>query len=327
MIATTIGQTAHEYMTKIDAHYLEISERMWDYTSTVARSKNSKKIDQTRQDLITSVRKAKNDIARMSGYENNTEYRDSVISWLVLQDIVLTENYEEILDMEEIAEQSYDLMEAYLLAQKEAGKMMDDATEMLNEEQAKFGKAHNINIVEDDSKLGKKLNKASDVYDYYNPIYLMFFKSYKQEVYLIASMEADDINAIEQNRKALISMADEDIKNLIAIKAYDSDLTLRNAALMMLRFYKKEAEKDAKVVTDFYLKKETYEKINVAFEKMKKKDRTQENVDRVNKAANEYNEAVQEYNEIIKITNKERTKNLDAWNKAVSKFLKSHISR
>jgi len=84
MIATTIGQTAHEYMTKIDAHYLEISERMWDYTSTVARSKNSKKIDQTRQDLITSVRKAKNDIARMSGYENNTEYRDSVISWLVL---------------------------------------------------------------------------------------------------------------------------------------------------------------------------------------------------------------------------------------------------
>jgi len=229
--------------------------------------------------------------------------------------------------MEEIAEQSYDLMEAYLLAQKEAGKMMDDATEMLNEEQAKFGKAHNINIVEDDSKLGKKLNKASDVYDYYNPIYLMFFKSYKQEVYLIASMEADDINAIEQNRKALISMADEDIKNLIAIKAYDSDLTLRNAALMMLRFYKKEAEKDAKVVTDFYLKKETYEKINVAFEKMKKKDRTQENVDRVNKAANEYNEAVQEYNEIIKITNKERTKNLDAWNKAVSKFLKSHISR
>ena len=113
---------AWQYMTKIDENYAEISQKMWDYTSTVAHSRSGKKVDDKRQELIKSVRMAKINVSRLGDFEGSTAYRDSVLSYLKLQEIVLTENYEKILDMEEIAEQSYDLMEAYLKAQGEAGK-------------------------------------------------------------------------------------------------------------------------------------------------------------------------------------------------------------
>jgi hypothetical protein len=322
-----LSQNAFEYMSKIDDHYDEISKKMWDYTSTVAHSKNGKKIDETRQELISSVRRAKNNISRLSDFEGSTAYRDSVLSYLKLQEIVLTENYEKILDMEEIAEQSYDLMEAYLFAQNEAGKMLDDANDMLRAEQKKFGDAHNIKIEADDSKLGAKLTKAGEVYDYYNPIYLIFFKSYKQEAYLNVAIAENDINGIEQARKSLITTSEEGLKKMTETKAFNGDLKLRQACLDILRFYKNEGEIDAKIIADFYLKKETFDKLQAAFDKKKKKDRTQSDIDKINKAGAEYNKAVVEYNEIIKVTNKERTKQINAWNSAVGKFLKTHISR
>ncbi|MEZ4938103.1 MAG: hypothetical protein R2799_10980 [Crocinitomicaceae bacterium] len=335
LLAFVVGATsmifgqnkAWEYMTKIDENYTEISSRMWDYTSTVAHSRSGKKIDAKRQELISSVRQAKINVSRLGDYEGSTAYRDSVLSYLKLQEIVLTENYEKILNMEEIAEQSYDLMEAYLLAQSEAGKMMDAASDMLQAEQKKFGDANNITITENDSKIGKKLQKAGEVYDYYNPIYLIFFKSYKQEAYMNVAIAENDINGIEQARKSLITTSEEGLQLLADIKDFNGDNNLKEACLEILKFYKNEGEKDGKVISDFYLKKETYEKIQAAFENIKKKDRTQEDVNKVNKAGEEYNKAVNEYNEIVKVTNKERSKNIDNWNNAVTKFLKTHISR
>lgn len=321
------GQSAVEYMQKIDENYKEISKKMWDYTSTVAHSKNGKKIDQTRQDLITSIRGARIKVKRMQAYEGNSAYRDSVIKFLDLQEIVLTKNYEKILDMEEIAEQSYDLMEAYLLAQKEAGKIMDAASDMLDKVEEEFAAEHDINLIENQSKLGKKLAKASDVYDYYNPVYLIFFKVYKQEAYLNKAIAENDINGMEQNRKTLIKEAESAIEKLKPIGSFDDDATLRKACMDIVQFYKKEGEKDAKVISDFYLKKETFEKLKEAFDKKKKKDRTQEDVDKINKAGEEYNAAVKEYNTVVDLVNKERSKMLKAWNSSVTRFFKRHISR
>lgn len=319
------GQTAFEYMSSIDVHHLEISKRSWDYTSTIAHSKNGKKIDQTRQDLISAIRNAKREVSRLKDYKGETAYRDSVVSYLNLTEIVLTQNYDKILDMEEIAEQSYDLMEAYLLAQSEAGKMLDAGTEMLNAEQKKFADKYNIKIVEDETKLGKKLAKAGEVYDYYNPIYLIFFKSYKQEAYLNGAIAKNDINAIEQNRKSLISISEEGLTKVGEMDPFYNDNKLKESCMEMLRYYIKEGKNEAKTISNFYLKKETFEKFQVAFEKIKNKDRTQEDVDKINKAGEEYNKAVTEYNIVIEVSNKERKKVLNQWNNAVSKFLKTHI--
>lgn len=71
---------------------------------------------------------------------------------------VLKEDFDKILDMEDIAEQSYDFMEVYVLAKE---------------------LANNITLVEGEmDKKSQKINKASNVLEYYNDVYLIFFKSY-----------------------------------------------------------------------------------------------------------------------------------------------------
>ena len=204
---------------------------------------------------------------------------------------------------------------------------MDQATEMLQAEQKKFGEAHNIEITENDSEVGKKLAKAGEVYDYYNPIYLIFFKSYKQEAYLNVAIADSDINGIEQSRKALIKTSEEGLELIKATPAFSGDTKLKEACTEILTFYKNEGENEAKIIADFFLKKEIFEKIQIAFENKKKNDRTQADYDKINKAGEDYNKAVAQYNEVVNKGNKERTKQINNWNAAVGRFLKAHISR
>ena len=63
-------------------------------------------------------------------------------------------------------------------------------------------------------KIGKKLEEAGKVYKYTNPIYLIFFKSYKQEMYLINAQNKGDVSGMEQNKNALMQDAKEGKKKL-----------------------------------------------------------------------------------------------------------------
>jgi len=123
---------------------------------------------------------------------------------------LLNEDYAKIVNMEEISEQSYDAMEAYLLAKKKASEKMDEAADLFNEKEKEYAKNNNINLILKETEIGIKLKKSAEVTDYYNKIYLIFFKSYKQEMYLLAGVEKNDINAIEQNRTTLINLPKQD---------------------------------------------------------------------------------------------------------------------
>ncbi len=63
----------------------------------------------------------------MPSYNGNKALRDSAVSYLKILYSVFNEDYSKLVNMEEIAEQSYDAMEAYLLAQEKAGEKLDQA--------------------------------------------------------------------------------------------------------------------------------------------------------------------------------------------------------
>lgn len=315
-----------EYMNYIGEQYTQLSEDQWAYTSAVANDKKAKKIESKRQELLSSNKTAQQKIKKMSDYNGNTEYRDSVVSYLQLNYNVLNNDYEKIVNMEEIAEQSYDLMEAYLLAQEVASDKLKKAGEMLSEMEKKFAADNDITLTEGEkSKNTKRLEQAGKVYKYYNEIYLIFFKCYKQEAYLLDAVNTGDVNAMEQNKNSLLSYADEGLAKLKELKAFDGDQSLIDAGKDMLSFYKNEAENELGDIVNFFVKKEKFESINSAFEAKKQKDRTQEDVDNFNNAVNEYNAASEAYNKANETLNKTRGKNLDNWNNTASKFTKKHV--
>ena len=143
--------------------------------------------------------------------------------------------------MEEISEQSYDAMEAYLLAQEKANEKLNASGDMVDQQYDAFAAKHGITLIDKESKIENNLKIAGEAFKYYNVVYLIFFKSYKQEAYMIDALNKNDVNALKQNADALGKVSDEGLKKIDALAAYKSDGTLKTTSKDLLTFYKKEA--------------------------------------------------------------------------------------
>jgi len=316
------------YLTYLDNEYNSIVSGLWQYTSTMAHSKSAKKVEKKRTELINIVASSKNKVSKLEPYKDDAALRDSVYSFLSICYDVLNEDYSKIVDMEAIAEQSYDLMEAYLLAQEKASEKLDVAGQRMSEEQKNFAKKFDINLVDGGSnKISKNLAIANEVMDYYNKLYLIFFKSYKQEAYLLDAIAKNDVNGIEQNKASLIKFSKEGLDAFIAAGAFKNDNSLAVSGQNMLEFYQDETTNQVPGIVNFVMVNEKFVKIKAAFEAIKEKDRTQTDVDTYNNAINEVNQAGKEYNAVNAKMNEKRTKLLNNWNSAVQSFLDKHIPK
>lgn len=322
-------QTAEavQYLDAIGKEFQAVSKNMMSYTSAAAHSKGARKVEKKRQELLGQIKEAERNMRRMKPFKNDASLRDTVVLYLNMAHSVLSEDFGKIIDLEDVAEQSYDAMEAYLLAKELANQKLDQASEMVSREQDKFTTAHNVKIVENTSKLSQKLEASGKVIKYYNEIYLIFFKSYKDEAYLMDALQQGDVNQKEQTKNALLNSATTGLQKLGPIPPFKGDATLKAACQQLLNFYKQEASTGIPQVIDFDLKKENFEKIKKAFDAKRPNERTQADVDLFNKTVKEYNEAVNKVNVVYNDLNKKRTQALDQWNKMTDQFLSRHVPK
>ena len=322
--ATLDAQTfdnAGTYMDYITNEHRAIMQDVLGYTSAVAHGKSARKVDKRRKEMLVTIKDAKKKIAAMPPYKGDRSYRDSVVVLLEMTYIVMNEDYEKIVNMEEIAEQSYDAMEAYMKAQEVADDKLDQSQERAIQAQKEFAADNNVNLIEAKDELSKKMRQAGRVNSYYHRLYLVFFKSYKQEYYLVEALNKNDISGLEQNRNALISCSKESLAKLDTMRAFDGDISVVMAARQMMNFYLIEAKDKMPILIDFILKKENFDKVKKAFDAKPQNERTQEDVDQYNKAVNDMNAAVVEYNKNNQWINENRSKQIQNWNTSVQKFM------
>lgn len=316
-----------EYMGKIGAEYKLIQMEMWDYTNAASHGKSAKTVEKKREALVTTTYGAKNRVSRMKDFEGNTAYRDSVAAFLNIYYLVLKEDYAKIVDMEEIAERSYDAMEAYMMAKEGANNKLSEASDMLQREQNKFAEEYGVEIMDVDDDLSIKMKMANEVYVYYNELYLIFFKSYVSDLYLAEAISKGDVNAIEQNKSALSTATAEGLEKVKEIQAFKDDKTLLGACVKMLEFYQREADVLIDDVTNYFIKSENFKTIKTSFDQKKDGDKTQADIDQFNNAVNESNAAGQKYNAATQEISQSRSGHLDNWNKTVDRFIDRHVPR
>ena len=317
---------AGDYLSYINEQYGNIMKEQWDYTKAISKGKGAKKIEKRRVDLLTAIKEAKTNVFKMPRFNGDATFKGFVAKHLDINYILVNEDYAKIVDMEEVAEQSYDAMEAYLLAKEKANEKLADAAEQMDTKVDEFAEANNIELIADDSKLAKKMRNAGEVYHYYNKYYLVFFKSYIQESYFIDALGKGDVNAAEQSKSAMVSYAKEGLDSLVQFGAFRGDASMMKVCKETMQFYINEGEKKAPYLTDYFLKKEKFEKIKANFEKIKANKRTKADVDKYNGAINELNAAVAKYNEVNEELAKERKKTIERWNKEVDSFLRKHAA-
>lgn len=319
-------ERAVDYLEYIGKNNTSLSARYLAYLSAVSHGKSARKVEKRRTEVVSSIIDTRSSIRSMPPWNGDKSLRDTTVAYLDILYRVFNDDYGKIVNMEEIAEQSYDLMEAYMLAQQKAYEKLDEAAEKQKETEKDFAKKNNINLVEGSSQLGDKSKTASAVLKHCNDVYLVFFKPYKQEAYLVEAMNQKNVLAIEQNLGTLNKFADEGLEKLKTMNGYKGDASLITACRNVLNFYKSEATRGA-AYTDFYLKEENFQKIKKQFESKPSGKRTQQDIDQYNKAVNDMNAAVKTFNETNNALNKERNAALNDWNKTYNDYMDEYMPK
>ncbi len=310
-----------EYLSAISKQRENVSKKFMAYVSASAHRKREKKVEALRAKLLDEVQEAKMNISGLPSFKGEKGYRDSTVNFLKLYYNVLNEDYSKIINMEEIAEQSYDAMEAYMMAQEMVNKKLDEGNDKMRLATEAFAAKNNITLTKDNSELGEKMKQVHDVNKYHTVIYLIFFKAYKQEGYLMEAVSKNNITGIEQNKNSLLRYALEGQEKLKATPPFQGDNSLQSACRLVMNFYIKEVEKMS-TISDFYLIKERFETIKKEFEK--KSSPSQAEVDAYNKSVKDINAASTAFNNSTQSLNSERNDVLNEWNKTVSTFFDEH---
>jgi hypothetical protein len=317
-------QDAGAYMDYISKANNDLTLTYLTYVSAVAHGKSARKVEKRRFEVLDAIFNTRQMIAGMPPWKGDRTYKDTTVAYLKILELIFREDYGKIVNMEEIAEQSYDAMEAYLLAQEKADEKLEEARLKQHAVTKRFAEKYGINLIETEDETSLKSKKAAELNEYYNRLYLIFFKPYKQELYILAAAEKGDLVALEQNISSLGKFASEAMEKLKEIKPFEGDPSLLQAAREALLYYK-SASIQSKGMTDFFLAKEKFEKTKKAFETKRKTDRTQADIDQFNEGVNDINEASRNYNSLNQKLNKERSAMLDNWNKTLDKFMDQHM--
>lgn len=310
-----------QYMQAIQKQEENVSKRFLTYTSASAHGKRERKVEALRSKLMDEIQEARMNINSLPSYKNDKSYRDTAVSFMKFYYNVMNDDYSKIINMEEIAEQSYDDMEIYLLTEEKVQEKLKQSNDRMQEAQKRFAAANNINLLEDKSEMGAMMKEVGEMNKYYHEMYLIFFKPYIQEKHLTEAIGKNNLTGLEQSKSAMLKYAQEGLVKLAAGKGYKGDNALVRAGTSMLSFYVKEAEKSAGV-NEYFLTKERFEAIKKEMDK--KGDRSKEAVETFNKAVADINKSSQAYNNTMKTLNEQRTENLNNWNNSVKEFFDNH---
>jgi len=317
-------QNAGDYISYINKANEALTVKYLTYLSAVSHGKSARKVEKRRLEVVNAISDTRFNIAGMPPYKGDRTLKDTTVAYIKILYNVFNEDYGKIVNMEEIAEQSYDAMEAYLLAQDKAQEKLEQASEKQRHIQKKFASAHNVTLVETENDISTKMKIAEEVEQHYHEVYLVFFKCYKQEAYLMDATEKKNLLSVEQNLNSLQKFIEEGNQKLAAMKGYNNDAALIQAGKQSLDFYKMEADKGT-IISDFFLRQENFTKAKKLFDSKPAAKRTQQDVDQYNKAVNDINDTVNNYNSLNAELNKQRNKMLENWNNTVKRYMDTYV--
>lgn len=330
---TSLSLTAQEFKSPVD--YLSyigkeqenISKSMWKYTSAVAHSKSARRIDNTRKLLVKSIQTASKKIGALKdGYKGDLDYRDQTLEYLSLSEKNINEEYDKIIDMQEVAEQSYDAMEAYIMTRDLVNKKIEAENDKAVLAQKTFCAKYNIKLSEETTELGKKIKISNEVFAYHTQLYLIFFKVNVTDLYLSNAMQKKDLGAIQQNASTLIQYADEGLEKLKTTKPFGgTDNTMVIATRKALEYYKKQGQQYVPKVIEFLMFSEKFETARKSLESKSGKDKTKEEVDNYNGMVKQINKEIDNYNKNSDTNFQEKSNILNTWNTAGDNFISSHV--
>jgi hypothetical protein len=312
------------YMNAISNAETLMNKSYMAYVSAAAHSSRKRKIEKLRVQAVDNIVTCQNTINYLPAYKGDNSLRQSSLNYVQLCYKVFNEDYTHIVNMEDIAERSYDEMQAYLLLQQATNDTLEVAIVRINKAEDKFAAKYNITMTTQKSELGEKMEATSRQSKYRDKVYLLFYKCNWEDNQLTSAMNEKNVTKVEQVRNALGKFANEGLKVLDTLQSFENDGSLVNACRQALTFYKSEADTQVPQLTDYYLKEENFQKVKTAFEAKSQSERTKQDVDAYNQGVNDINAAVGSFNQVNSDLNSGRSNAVNTWNATEKAFIDAH---
>jgi hypothetical protein len=322
--AQDIAADPGAYMNAISSAETIMNKAYMAYVSASAHSSRKKKVEKMREQAVNSILTCQNTITYLPAYKGDNSLRQNSLTFIQLCYKVFAQDYAHIVNMEEIAERSYDEMQAYLLLQEATNDSLkvgnDRMTKAVNTFAAKYG----VNMLSEKSELSDKIEATNRLSKYHDKVFLMFFKCNWEDNQLTEAVNQKNVTKIEQTRSALAKYATEGLAVLDTLHGYENDMALANACKEALTFYKDEAENKVPKVSDLFLKTEEFNKLKATMDAKAQSERTQQDVDAYNKAVKDMNTSVNIFNQTNTELNNGRTSANNGWTNTEKQFADTH---
>ena len=215
--AKTFGQdliNPGAYMNAIGNAHLEMNKKYMAYMSAAAHIHRKRKIEKMRLQALESIQKSLGMTGDLPYYKGDNSLRKSSIDYIKFCYNVFNDDYAKIVNTEEIAEQSYGAMEAFILLQEKTDEKIKQASAQMQEADKAFAAKYNVTITKQKDELGEKMDEAGNLTNYTNKVYLIFFKCFWQDGEIVKAMNTGKITTVEQGRTSLIRYANEGLLGL-----------------------------------------------------------------------------------------------------------------
>ncbi|HEY4935869.1 MAG TPA: hypothetical protein VII44_04780 [Puia sp.] len=314
-------ENAGDYMTAMSNAQVVMDQKYMAYVSASAHSRRTRKIEKLRIQALESINNAKYKTIDLPKYKGDNSLRQASIDYIQFCYRIFNEDFSKIVNMEEIAEQSVDQMQAFLFLEEKTSEKLQEANENLAKAEKEFAAKYKVNLVNSKNELTDKMGTAGKVNSYTDKIYIIFFKCNWEDGQLFNALNAHKLNDAEQARNSLIGFAKEGLEALQAdsLRTFQGNPSLSAGCRAALQFYSSMAKNDIPKLTDFYLKEENFDKIKKSLE-AKGNNKTKEDVDQYNKAVKDINTSANSFNQLNQDLNKSRQEAVQNWENAEKSF-------
>jgi len=312
------------YMNAISNAQMDMNKSYMAYISASAHSSRKRKIEKLRLQTVDNIINCQNTINNLSPYKGDNSLRQSSVDYIQLCYKIFNDDYAHIVNMEDIAERSYDEMQAYLLLQQATNDTLEMAISRIKKAEQSFATKYNVTLVDEKTELGDKMEQTDRMGRYRDKVYLLFYKCNWEDGQMTDALNQKNVTKVEQDRNALDKYAIEGLAVLDTMKTFDNDGSLVNACRQALTFYKSEAETQIPSLTDFFLKEENFNKLKAAMDAKSESERTQADVDNYNKAVSDLNNGVNTFNQTNNDLNNGRNNVNQTWEATEKNFMDIH---
>lgn len=318
-------KTPTAYLNYIGDQYAALSKEYYQYLSAIAHSDNIEKVEKKRQDLLSTSWKVTNVVRTMPSFNGDRSLRDSAAAYLNLNHRILKEDYDLILNMSKIAENSYSEMEAFLLAQEQSAAKLDRANSQMVIAQRTFATKYGVELYERNDITYDKMLTTNEVIKYYNDLYLIFFKCHKEDYFLQGAVLRNNVEEMKLHMNQLNEYAESGLMRLKSFDAYEGDISLLSATKKILTFYEQISKNEMSEVLAFEQIKQEYEAAKATFESTPESKKTPEDFTYYNYTVRNYNLQANKYNAVNNYLYTERSNQVTYWNHVFKTFIDNHI--